>query len=82
MIDDDGHSAHLFMRMLAANDGPDVQHYGDEEGLADLAEILSDPQTDWPELLVVDLKAHSDANLEFIRLHQAWLRQKGVAVVA
>ena len=82
LIDDDGHSARLFMRVLAVNDGPSVRHYRDEEeALADLAHVLSDPQSHWPELLVVDLKGHSHANLEFIRRHQAWLRQKGVAVV-
>jgi len=82
LIDDDGHSAHLFMRVLAANDGPLVRHYGDdEEGLSDLAHVLSDPRSDWPDILVVDLKAHSDANLEFVRRHQAWLHQKGVALV-
>ncbi|MBN9332257.1 hypothetical protein [Devosia sp.] len=82
LIDDDGHSAHLFMRMLAANDGPSVRHYGDEvEGLAELAGELSDPRSHWPDLLVVDLKGHSNANVEFVRRHQAWLHQKGVAVV-
>ena len=82
LIDDDGHSARLFKRMLAANDGPDVRHYGDdEEGLADLAIVLNDPNTRRPQLLVVDLKGHSDANLEFIRLHRAWLRQNGVEVL-
>lgn len=82
LIDDDGHSAHLFMRMLAANDGPSVRHYGDdEEGLADLAHVLSDPRSHWPDMLVVDIKRHSNANVEFVRRHQAWLHQKGVALV-
>lgn len=82
LIDDDGHSAYLFMRLLAANDGPHVRHYGDQnDGMAGLARVLSDPQTSWPDLLVVDLKGHSDANIEFVRHHQGWLHQKGVAVV-
>ena len=82
LIDDDGHSARLFMRVLAANDGPSVRHYGDEEeGFANLAQVLGDPQSHWPELLVVDLKDHSHATLEFVRRHQAWLHQKGVALV-
>jgi DNA-binding response OmpR family regulator len=82
LIDDDNHSARLFMRALAANDGPSVRHYGDhEEGLTDLAHDLSDPQSHWPEVLVVDLKGHSQANLEFVRSHQCWLHQKGVALV-
>jgi DNA-binding response OmpR family regulator len=82
LIDDDGHSARLFMRVLAANDGPSVRHYSDdEEAVEDLAQVLSDPQSHWPELLVVDLKGHSQANLEFICRHQAWLHQKGVALL-
>ena len=82
LIDDDGHSARLFMRVLAANDGPSVRHYSDdEEAVEDLGQVLSDPQSHWPELLVVDLKGHSQANLEFIRRHQAWLHQKGVALL-
>lgn len=82
LIDDDSHSARLFMRVLAANGGPSVCHYGDEgEAIAALARILSDPQLHWPELLVVDLKGHSHANLEFVRRHQACLHQKGVALI-
>lgn len=82
LIDDDGHSAHLFMRMFAANDGPAVHHYGDEHnGAANLALVLNDPRSHWPDLLVVDLKGHSGANLEFLRRHRAWLHQKGVALV-
>lgn len=82
LIDDDGHSARLFMRVLAANDGPSVRHYGDDkDGFTDLAQVLSDPQSHWPDVLVVDLKGHSEANLEFVRRHQAWLHQKGVAPV-
>jgi len=70
------------MRMLAANDGPTARHFGDdEEGLADLTHELNDPQANWPEVLVVDLKAHSEATLDFVSRHQAWLRQKGVAPV-
>lgn len=82
LIDDDGHSARLFMRGLAANDGPTVRHFGgDRDGFANLAQVLSDPRSHWPELLVVDLKGHSQANLEFVRRHQAWLHQKGVMPV-
>ncbi|MGV3577240.1 MAG: hypothetical protein ACO1O4_19105 [Devosia sp.] len=82
LIDDDGHSARLFMRVLAANDGPSVRHYGDDKGgFSDLAQVLSDPRSHWPDVLVVNLKAHSHANLEFVRRHQACLHQKGVVPV-
>lgn len=82
LIDDDSHSAHLFMRMLAANDGPAVRHYGDDrDGMTGLAQALSDPQSDWPDILVVDLKGHSRANLEFVQHHQSVLHHRGVALV-
>jgi DNA-binding response OmpR family regulator len=82
LIDDDQHSAYLFTRMLTANDGPSVRHYGDGgEGMAALVQDLSEPDRAWPDVLVVDLKAHSNATLDFVRRHQALLRQKGVAVL-
>lgn len=82
LVDDDDHSAHLFMRMLAANDGPSVRHYGDDaKSLAELSQALKDPLAHWPDILVVDLKSHSNANLEFVRRYQACLHQKGIGVV-
>ena len=82
LIDDDSHSAYLFMRVMAALCGPSVRNYGDpDEGAKELGLVLSDVSAEWPELLVVDLKAHSDATLEFVCRHHAWLRQKGVPVV-
>ena len=50
-------------------------------GAADPGLMLGDPSAGWPELLVVDLKAHSKATLEFVRQHHAGLRQKGVPMV-
>lgn len=82
LIDDDGHSAYLFMRVMTGLYGPAVRNYGgDEDGIANLGQVLSDASAEWPELLVVDLKAHSEATLEFVRRHHAWLRQTGVPVV-
>ena len=82
LIDDDGHSAYLFMRSMAAISGPAVCNYGDgDEGAADLGIVLSDASADWPELVVVDLKFHSGATLEFVQRHHAWLHQKGVPLV-
>jgi DNA-binding response OmpR family regulator len=82
LIDDDCHSARLFMRMLAENGGPAVCHFGDGAiGLQGLTRVLEDPLAQWPDFLVIDLKDHSRATLEFVRSHHGWLRQKGVDIV-
>lgn len=79
LIDDDGHSAHLLTRMLVAHGAPQVRHVGSAEaGETFLIECLSDVDREWPGLVIVDLKAHSGANLEFVTRHQAVLRQKGI----
>ncbi|MEQ9636880.1 MAG: hypothetical protein RLW68_12435 [Devosia marina] len=79
LIDDDGHSAHLLTRMLTANGSPQVIHADSAEaGEAFLLECLSDIEREWPGLVIVDLKAHSGANLEFVTRHQTLLRQKGI----
>lgn len=82
LVDDDQHSAHLLTRMLLAHGAPEIQWYGDaSSGRLMLANVLANPTADWPGLLIVDLKAHSEANLEFIGSIQALARQKGVPVV-
>lgn len=82
LIDDDQHSAHLLTRMLLAHGSPDVQLYGGaEEGRARIQAVLGDVSANWPGLLIVDLKSHSRANLEFVSSIQSLLRQKGVPVV-
>lgn len=79
LIDDDSHSAELLMRVLAECGCADAVHLGDADtGRAALAVLLSDSQAVWPDLLIVDLKAHSRAALEFIGAVQGWLRHKGV----
>jgi DNA-binding response OmpR family regulator len=79
LIDDDGHSAHLLTRMLQAHGAPEVTHFASASaGEAFLAEVLADPNQEWPGMVVVDLKAHSGANIEFLVRNQALLRQKGV----
>jgi len=82
LVDDDEHSAHLLTRMMLAHGSPDVRWYGGaEDGRRMLAGVLADPHADWPGLLIVDLKAHSGANLEFVASIQSLARQKGVPVV-
>lgn len=79
LIDDDGHSAHLLVRMLRAHGAPEIKHFDTSSaGEAFLAETLADTNREWPGLVIVDLKAHSGANLEFVARNQALLRQKGV----
>lgn len=79
LIDDDGHSAHLLTRMLLAHGAPEVRHFDSPaSGEAFLADTLADTGLEWPGLVIVDLKAHSGANFEFIVRNQALLRQKGV----
>jgi len=79
LIDDDAHSAHLLTRMLLAHGAPDIRHFDTAaRGEAFLDTVLGDPKAEWPGMVIVDLKAHSGANLEFIARNQAMLRQKGV----
>ncbi|HEV7346067.1 MAG TPA: hypothetical protein VGN60_10605 [Devosia sp.] len=82
LVDDDEHSAHLLTRMLLAHGAPEVRWYGAADpGAARLVEVLADPAADWPSLLIVDLKSHSRANLEFVSVLRCLTRQKGVPVV-
>ena len=81
LVDDDQHSAHLLTRMLLAHGAPDIQLYGgSSDGRTMLASVLANPMANWPSLLIVDLKAHSGANLEFLTAIQSLARQKGVPV--
>lgn len=82
LIDDDQHSAYLLTRMLLAHGSPDIQHYGDAvDGLTHLQAVLNDPSADWPGLIIVDLKAHKQANHDFIAAVQPIVHQKGVPIV-
>ncbi|WP_375599950.1 hypothetical protein [Devosia sp. Naph2] len=79
LIDDDGHSAHLLTRMLLSHGAPQIRHFGSiAAGEAFLGQRLADVDREWPGLVIVDLKAYSDANLEFVVRNQALLRQKGI----
>ena len=82
LVDDDQHSAHLLTRMLLAHGAPRVQCYGcAADGRLVLADILANPAANWPGLLIVDLKAHSGANLEFVSSIRSLASQTGVPVV-
>jgi DNA-binding response OmpR family regulator len=66
LVDDDAHSAHLLTRMLLAHGAPRIVTFANaDDAIARLLPSLSTPAT-WPTLVIVDLKAHSAANLEFV----------------
>lgn len=82
LIDDDQHSTHLLTRELLAHGLPDVRHYGDgAAGRIELDAVLANCANNWPCLVIVDLKAHSRANVDFVSDVQATTAQKGVPVV-
>jgi ActR/RegA family two-component response regulator len=66
LVDDDAHSAHLLTRMLLAHGSPRVKTFeGADDAIARLMPALT-AQPVLPTLVIVDLKAHSAANLEFV----------------
>lgn len=82
LVDDDQQSARLLTRMLLAHGAPAIEHHASAaDGLRILVEVLNNPAANWPGLIIVDLKAHSGANLEFMTAIQPLLRQKGVNAV-
>jgi DNA-binding NarL/FixJ family response regulator len=81
LIDDDAHSSYLLTRMLRSQDAPAVQYLGGAtEGEVAITVLLADVTANWPDLLIIDLKAHSGANLEFLHRNHTLLRQKGIPV--
>lgn len=82
LIDDDEHSAHLLTRTLVDQGAHGVQCYGDaNQGFIRLRAVLSDARAAWPEIVILDLKEHSGANLEFLETIRQLTRQHGVPVV-
>lgn len=67
LVDDDAHSARLITRLLVAHGSPEV-HWLEtaESAAAEISKALADPSAAMPELVVVDLKASSQATREFI----------------
>ncbi|WP_224703274.1 response regulator [Devosia aquimaris] len=82
LIDDDSFSAGLLMRTLEAQGGPEMQWYGNaERGAALLSGVLGGAPRHWPSAVIVDLKAHSGANLEFITAIRRLVASKGISVL-
>lgn len=83
LVDDDQHSAHLLTRMLLAHGSPHIHWYGDAgSARLSLTGVLANPAANWPGLVIVDLKAHSQATRDFLGSVHSLVRQKGVPVVA
>ncbi|KKB07259.1 response regulator [Devosia chinhatensis] len=81
LVDDDDHSAYLLTRMMAAHGAPAISHFGTAAlGEGQIAAMLQDPLANWPGLVIIDLKSHSSANLEFLERNQALFRQKGIPI--
>ncbi|MGV8854421.1 MAG: hypothetical protein ACOH2L_07210 [Devosia sp.] len=82
LIDDDTHSADLLTRTLVAQSAPGVQYYGNAiAGLSRLKAVISDASAYRPALIIVDLKSHSNANLEFLATVAPVLAQVGIPMI-
>lgn len=67
LVDDDAHSARLLTRMLLAHGSPRIADFASAaDAVARLLPALSQGSRAWPSMIIVDLKAHSAANLEFV----------------
>jgi CheY-like chemotaxis protein len=67
LVDDDSHSARLMIRMLLAHGAPSVSWLnGEALAIAEIRRLLDDAHAAIPGLVVVDLKASSDATSDFI----------------
>jgi len=78
LVDDDEHSAHLMIRMLTAHGAPAIEWQSSTaQALSRLRTVLASAH-DLPGLVIVDIKAHSGANLEFVASIATALRMAGV----
>ena len=67
LVDDDAHSARLLTRMLLAHGSPRIADFASAaDAVTQLTPVLSQGPQAWPSMLIVDLKSHSVANLEFV----------------
>jgi len=81
LVDDNVHSARLFLRTLAGN-GYRARWLGNgDRGGRTLDAILAGSETA-PSLVVVDLKARSNATAQFIARHAERAKENGTILVA
>ncbi|MGV8831056.1 MAG: hypothetical protein ACOH2N_03695 [Devosia sp.] len=82
LVDDDEHSTHLLTRTLVDQGAHGVQAYGDADAaLGRLKAVLGDRSAAQPEMIIIDLKAHSGANLEFLCAIKELIRHNHVPAV-
>jgi CheY-like chemotaxis protein len=66
LVDDDPHSARLLIQMLLAHGSPRFETFKDgDDAFARLVPALATSSV-CPTLIIIDLKSHSAANLEFV----------------
>jgi ActR/RegA family two-component response regulator len=83
LVDDDSHSARLLTRMLLAHGAPSVRWLdGISAADEELGAQLADPVAQLPGLVIVDLKASSDATHEFVARLSAHERAAELVIVA
>jgi ActR/RegA family two-component response regulator len=83
LVDDDAHSARLLVRTLAERGSGRIEWLGGGlESARLLSEMLDENNTQWPGLVVVDLKTSSLATRDFIAGFMPLANAKGVLVVA
>lgn len=71
LVDDDTHSARMMIRMLLAHGAPSVDWLADGNAAkASLEDLLNSTAQNLPALVLVDLKASSQATADFV----SWLR--------
>ena len=67
LVDDDIHSARLLTRMLLAHGSPEVRWFdGASTGMAEIGVTLAEPGATTPAMVIVDLKASSEATRDFV----------------
>jgi DNA-binding NtrC family response regulator len=83
LIDDDVHSARLFVRTLSEQGVWLTKWLGDAiRGERLLTQQFEDDRYNWPSLVIVDLRAHSTATLEFVARIAPMAEASGSMVVA
>ncbi|HEV7717727.1 MAG TPA: hypothetical protein VGO70_02000 [Arsenicitalea sp.] len=83
LVDDDAHSARLLVRTLADQGSPRTEWLGGGlDGARLLSEMLQENRTQWPSLVIVDLKHDSNATRDFIAGFRPLANDKSVLVVA
>lgn len=84
LVDNDVHSARLMKRVLASvADHVELTWLGDaRRAKRSLVELFDQRSDSMPDLVIVDLKAHSSASADFVTEIRNHAKAAGVAIVA